>query len=386
MSEGAARPRRGRSSVALGVGAIALLAVIWLTGAGRGSDELPAATGSPGATIPTSGITAPSLHGRLVYAAAVQDGTTNLRRRLFVFDLDDRSLEPGPRIPTATLLARVDADTVAVIADVPRGRQEISVYATLDADAVGTAIASGDVVTVAPDGLIALVVRARGHTRSCGGPGFEASTIFLRPGVEIDDLERAFDGCGTVVSGVMSSLETALTVVDARGHASLVRAVGPAHAGSAFETVLDGVGALSLGPTGTYLLADLPATVDPNLPVTGPLLVWPGGGAPRPAVEGLDGTRVLGWMPGGGIAVVNGTLDGQRAMWLVNPSAGTAVPVLPSNRFDLGTAFSGATFDRTGDVFGASAGVIVVATSNGTFPIPLPAGAPVPAGPIVWLP
>jgi hypothetical protein len=68
------------------------------------------------------------------------------------------------------------------------------------------------------------------------------------------------------------------------------------------------------------------------------------------------------------------------------PTAGIAAQVLPGQDVELGAAFSGATFDDTGDAFGSSAAGIVAVTPSGTFPVELPVDAPVPSGPIVWLP
>jgi hypothetical protein len=82
---------------------------------------------------------------------------------------------------------------------------------------------------------------------------------------------------------------------------------------------------------------------------------------------------------------VNGTLDGARGMWLLNLATGQLTQLLPSSGFDLGTAFSGAAFDISGNAFGASAGAIVASTDFGTFPIALPSDAPTPQGPIAWL-
>ncbi|HYF12486.1 MAG TPA: hypothetical protein VEC09_09305, partial [Actinomycetota bacterium] len=71
---------------------------------------------------------------------------------------------------------------------------------------------------------------------------------------------------------------------------------------------------------------------------------------------------------------------------LIDPARGSASAILPSDEVELGTWFSGATFDRDGNVFGGGAGVIVAATRSGTSPLRLPDEAPIPAGPVVWLP
>jgi hypothetical protein len=61
------------------------------------------------------------------------------------------------------------------------------------------------------------------------------------------------------------------------------------------------------------------------------------------------------------------------------------IPLLPPGSFPPRSAFAGATFDDEGTAFAGGPGVIVAATGQGVFPVPLPPGAPTPIGPVAWL-
>jgi len=339
---------------------------------------------APSPTPPPGGISLPSLHGRIVYAASVP-GSPGLRERLFVYDLDDETIAPGPRTPTIDELADVDGDRLVMVGDGEEGERVAYVVPDLGANRTAREVARGRVVEPSPDGRFLLIVNDR--PRGCVGPGYELQQKELLPNVRFAAEASSRDGCGTVISAATTSTRAAFTVIDRRDRATVVLGPGVGAGGDLrFAPAFEGLAVMSVSPTGSFLFTDAPTPADARVPPTGPLLVWQGHGQPRTVAEGFRATRVLSWMPGGGIAVVNGTLEGQRAMWLVNMATGTTVPILPSNRFDLGTAFSGATFDRAGNAFGASAGVIVVSGRSGTFPLPFPPDAPTPLGPIVWLP
>jgi hypothetical protein len=147
-----------------------------------------------------------------------------------------------------------------------------------------------------------------------------------------------------------------------------------------------------VSPRGTLLFVapegDLNALgVWPGTPA-GSVFVWPGSGTPRPLVNGVDlfVQRVLAWSADGSQVVVNGSVDGDRGMWLVYVPAGTIEPLLRPGVLSRRSASSGAAFDDAGVAFAAIPGRIVVATDAGVFPLELPPEAPSPAGPLAWLP
>ena len=367
------RVRRGRpwGLLALGLVVAIVVALPLLRRDGpAGVAQDPDATFSP----PGGGVDVASLHGRLIYAASAADGLPGLRQRLVIYDLDDATIELGPRIPTSSELVAVDGSVIA-IAEAAGGERAAFRVDPFDDESHAREIARGDLLEPSTDLDSLLEVKDAPPARGCRFGVYSVRLVPLdttRPGPTAPPSQ----GCGVVLSATASPDGVTLTLVRGGVATTLAEPSG---------VVLTGMAVVSQGPTGTYLLVELRDAVEPSLPPTGPLLVWPGQGATRAASDGFVATRVLGWAPGGVRVVVNGVLDDQRAMWIVYPAAGTAVPILPSNRFDLGSAASGATFDEVGTVFGASAGVIVASTPSGVFPIALPSGAPVPVGPLVWM-
>jgi hypothetical protein len=365
-----------RPYVTAAVVAVAL-AVIWgvsSVSGGRGDrPSRPTAVSTP----PSGGIRAPLLEGRLVFSARAPDGRPGLRQRLYVYDLARRTLITGPLIPTARQLAVLADGSILVVSDGPSGLSDVSIAPSLDPDADIRRLASGSIVSASSNGRQVSVLGPLDGV--CGdGPSYVRRDFRFVIGSP-NPLEGHARGCGEPISAAAEDGPVATSVVDARGRVSTT--VDDAHV-----RALDGAAILSVGPGQTALLVALDAPVEPTAPPTGQLLVWPFAGAPRPAVDGLVATRVLAWSPAGGRAIVNGTLDGDRAMWLIDPAAGTAQEILPSGGIDLGATFSGATFDGNGNAFGASAAAIVAVTSAGTYPIDLATDAPVPSGPIAWLP
>jgi hypothetical protein len=353
------------------------LAVIWGVSSVSGGGGDPASRPTAVSPPPTDRIRAPSFEGRLVFSARAPDGRPGLRQRLFVYDLAAGTLIAGPLIPTARQLAVLADGSILVVSDGTGGLSDVSVGPSLDPGAAVRHLASGSIVSVSSDGRQVSIFGSLGA--GCG-----ASPSYLRRDFRFvigspDPLERRARGCGVPVSAAAEDGSVAVSLVDDRGRVTTT-------VDDARVRALDGAAILSVGPGQTALLVELDAPVDPSAPPTGPLLVWPFAGDPRPAVERLVATRVLAWSPSGGRAIVNGVLDGSRAMWLIDPAAGTAQEILPSGGIDLGATFSGATFDGNGNAFGASAAAIVAVTSAGTYPIDLPTDAPVPTGPIVWLP
>jgi hypothetical protein len=381
------RSRRVRS-IALGIIGVVAVGALSLSSSLRGSDaETPTRTPIASGATSGRGISAPALYGRLVYAATVPDGQPGLRERLVAYDLETGAVTLGPRIPTASSIVRVDPDTVVVIADVEGGEREAYLVRSVTEDAKARPIARGEIVEPSADGQYLLVVE-RVRDRHCPGDGYEARTEVLTLDAPFDTPPtRVQAGCGDVVSGALSGTRVALTVVGRDGVARVLSVPGlttfrrpvPVDVGK------PGLSVVGIGPTGTTLYVRSGTSASPSLPPVGPLLVKRLHDPLTPVVDGFVATRVLAWRFGGGIVAVNGSLDGTRAMWLLNLATGDAASLLPSSGFDLGTAFSGAAFDVSGNAYGASAGAIVASSPLGTFPIPLPSSAPTPQGPLAWL-
>ena len=366
-----------RPYVTAAVVAVALALVWGVSSLGEGG-EAPRPT--PVSSVPSGGIPEPTFEGRLVFSAHAPDGRPGLRQRVYVYDLTRGSLDVGPRIPTARQLGALADGSVLVLSDGRRGLVDVSYAPSLGTDAELRHLPSGSIVAASWDGRQVSVLEPPRSSAVCAGdPAFqERSFRFVVGATNPQDL-GVRRRCGLPVSAAALDGQLAVTLV-ADGHVrTVVDDVGTPPA-------LKDLAVLSIGPDQTALLVESERPVDPSAPPTGQLLVWPFAGDPRSAVEGLVATRVLAWSPVGGTAIVNGSLGGSRAMWLIDPAPGTAQEILPTSDADLSATFSGATFDVDGNAFGASAGAIVVVTSTGTFPLTLPSHAPIPSGPIVWLP
>jgi hypothetical protein len=365
------RPYVTAAAVALG------LAVVWAVSSLSHDGAEPPARPTAIATPPAGGIREPVFEGQLVFSARAPDGRPGLRQRLFIYDLAERTLRAGPLIPTARELAALADGSILVVSDGDGGLVDLSIAPSLETGAHLRRLPSGEIVSTSVDGRRTSVLTPSRST--CGhGPAFLERDFRFVIGSP-NPLESRAQVCGTVVSAAAEDGTTTVSVLDDRGR---IRTPVDGEVASA----IDGAAMLSVGPDGTALLVQVRPPLRPSVPPTGQLLVWPFSGAPRPAVDGLVATRVLAWSPGGIRAIVNGTLGGVRAMWLVDPAGGTAQEIIPSADAELSATFSGATFDGNGNAFGASAAAIVAVTSAGTFPIQLPTNAPIPSGPIVWLP
>jgi hypothetical protein len=380
---------RVRRSPTAGLAAIvvAIVAVLSLPSLLRRDADGPPPRPSPTPSPVDRGIDAPPLRGRLVYAAAAPDGRPGLRDRIVSFDLETGDVTVGPLIPTASVVVGVAPRTVVVIADVGRQRQQAFAIHAFRADARARPIARGSLLEPSSDGQYLLVVRPA-HDPRCHGVAFEARTEVLAPRVAFPQGEAArLRGCGAVLSGAVSGTRVGVTILGASGSTRVVTVPGVTTSVARRQTLAaQGASILGIGPTGTSLFVRTPGRVDETFRPYGRLLVARLNAAPEPALRGFAASRILAWHPAGGIVVASGTLGGEFALWRINLATETAAPILPSNGFDLGTAFSGAAFDISGNAFGASAGVVIVASDLGTFPVVLPADAPTPQGPLDWLP
>ena len=369
------RWRRIASSAAV----IGVLGVVWAFSSLTEGSPSGGSPPTPAFSPPPEGVEESSFTGRLVFAANAPDGRPGLRQRLYVFDLGERTLEIGPRIPTASELVAVADGAIVIVSEGPDGRRSAAVVTTLDPEAPARTIARGSLVSASASGRVVQVIVPTERGR-CGGPAYVVREFRFVLGSPSPWTAKDPPRCGTPISFAAEDASTAASVLDRHGQIQVEID------GEPVEPRLGNVAILAIGPSRTALFAGLGRRVTPGDPAVGPLLAWPFAGGLRPAVDGLIATRFLTWSPDGIRAVVNGELDGQRGMWLIDPARGSASAILPSDEVELGTWFSGATFDRDGNVFGGGAGVIVAATPSGTSPLQLPDEAPIPAGPLVWLP
>ena len=94
--------------------------------------------------------------------------------------------------------------------------------------------------------------------------------------------------------------------------------------------------------------------------------------------------RILAWTADGGRVALVGTLGARRGVFVLDAGSGSGlrVPrfVMPA---DPGLD---ATFDAAGRLYLSAEGRLSVARDDSLDRLPLPAGAPAPSGPIVWIP
>jgi hypothetical protein len=307
-----------------------------------------------------------------------------------VLDLVTRSVSVGPLVPVAEELHAAGArgNRLLLIAD-DAGAQGVA-FALSDLSPSGRLreVASGEVLSLSTDGTALLVGRSRpagGDEAGCTSHVFTLSRVDLVTG-RARQLSEGRVACGNLVSATLDrDLLVASFVRDGRVE---VDAIWPQNPTVLFHDLAH----VSVSPRGTLLFVapegDLNALgVWPGTP-SGPVFVWPGSGSPRPLVSDVElfAQRIVAWSADGSQVVVNGSVRGERGMWLVYVPAGTIEPLLRPGVLSRRPFSSGAVFDDEGTVFAAVPGTIVIASDAGVFPLELPPDAPSPAGPLAWLP
>ncbi len=381
------RPRRS-GAIATVAAMVLVLALLPFAATRLASDGTPRSDAAEGGAEPTDGIgtpPAPGLHGRLVFTTFETRGSLERQQQLWVLDLETGALTEGPLVPVVEELW---------VADEERGWL---ILVSTGADAQGVAylltaltttvepleLGRGDVVSLSPDGTDLLVGRSEPDP-SCGGHRHDLERVSVVSGARSTLAHRA---CGRLVAAIGLG-EAALATLAADGRRR-VRTLGPEGASPLFRDLA----AISSSPRGAVLLVDAEGEVPKGLGVwprtpTGPLLVWPGAGSPRPLMPDvrLYAQRVIAWSGTGGTVAVAGIVEDQRGLWLVSVGSGTMTALLPPNSFPLRSAFSGAAFDDLGRAFAGAPGTLVVSTQDGPAALALPPDAPSPVGPVAWLP
>ena len=371
---------------------LAVLGGLWVLGETLSGAPAPTTSSGSDATVPA--LLSGPLAGRLVYSTFESEGPVDRQQRLWVLDLASGRLTEGPLVPTAEELTPVgrDRSSILVVTDVARQGGVAYLLEDLSAAAVPVELARGDLVSVSSRADAVLVARTEPITDArCPGSRYVISRVAAATGAR-REVGRGDIPCGRLLS---------VTGVGRHVYASLLRSGRPETgivAGGRLRTTWPGRVLVSAGPDGAWL------TVAADGGVVRPLGVWPGSPTGRLTVSsppppsgrsrgpasirdvGLFAERTVAWSQDGRAVVVSGILDDDRSMWLVRVGRGSATQLLPPNSVPLRSAFSGATFDDTGRLFVGSLGSIVVETPTGRSLLPLPPGAPTPAGPVAWLP
>ncbi|MEX2204391.1 MAG: hypothetical protein WD965_09930 [Actinomycetota bacterium] len=380
------RVRRGRMLLAGAAGLALLVGLPFAVGIVSG--DPPPEDAPTGPTSPSFDDVGPTgdLHGHLAYTTFETEGS--LGQRLVVLDLATGSFGVGPLVPVAEELhaAGASGNQLILIADDAGARGVAFALPDLSPGGRLREVASGEVLSLSTDGTALLVGRSRPTGGDeCGSHSFTLSRVDIATG-RGRDLHEGRVACGNLVSATLDrDLLVASFVRDGRLE---VDAIWPQNPTVLFHDLAH----VSVSPRGTLLFVapegDLNALgVWPGTP-SGPVFVWPGSGNPRPLVSDVElfAQRIVAWSADGSQVVVNGSVRGERGMWLVYVPAGTIQPVLRPGVLSRRPASSGAAFDDQGSLFAAVPGTIVIANDAGVFPLELPPDAPSPAGPLAWLP
>jgi hypothetical protein len=361
---------RGRALAIAGVLALVAVASIELLAAGRPRTTAPRPSGSE--------VTAP---GGLVYTADDGRGGSTL----WAVDLNGGIGRRGPSVPARTV-ELVDLSGAAPgwigLERRTRERTVAAVVRGFVADADVERLGSGDLVAWGPGGK-SLVFARNGQPEQDGCAPVTISLVTVltqKVGWALDD--PGF--CGPVLSLSRSEAATYFTASSGdRLSVYLTGSIGVPH------LTFEGVGMLSASPPAAFLLRPdgSPRTSSGAPRESGTMLGWKGIGGPVSVGDGehvLAVHRVLAWSSDGSRVALIGTMGARSGVFVLFAGSGTE-PRVPRFVMPAGRTVD-ATFDANGRLYLATDGAIYVARDDGPARIALPAGAPAPSGPIVWIP
>jgi hypothetical protein len=319
--------------------------------------------------------------GTLVYLARDHG-----RARLWVVDLPAGVARPGPTVPRGTAelvdVSGAASGWVGVERHTDRRKVAVSVLRGVAPDAEAVALGHGDLVAWGPGGA-SLVFARNGRRAPAGCAPVRISLVT----VLTEKVEWALDDpgfCGPILSLSRSAAATYFTAASGdRLGVYLTGSVGVPH------LMFDGMKVISARPPSTFLLtphSPLTSRGDPSTD-TGTLLGWKGIGGPVTVGDGDDDLvieRILAWTADGGRVALVGSVGARSGVFVLDAGSGSGnrVPrfVMPA---DPGLD---ATFDAAGRLYLSAGGRVSVARDGSLEGLPLPAGAPAPSGPIVWIP
>ena len=292
---------------------------------------------------------------------------------------------PGPTVPRGVAelvdVSGAGSGWVGVERRTDRRKVAVSVLRSVAPDAEPVALGHGDLVAWGPGGA-SLVFARNGRRAAAGCAPVRISLVT----VLTEKIEWALDDpgfCGPVLSLSRSAAATYFTAASGdRLSVYLTGSVGVPH------LMFDGVGVISARPPSAFLLTPEPLTSrgDPSTGA-GTLLGWKGIGGPVTVGDGKDVLvieRILAWTADGARVALVGTLGARKGVFVLDAGSGSGLRV---PRFVM-PADSGldATFDAAGRLYLSAEGRLSVARDDSLDRLPLPAGAPAPSGPIVWIP
>jgi hypothetical protein len=286
-----------------------------------------------------------------------------------VLDLSTGTLEAGPVVPRAfqMLAAGPEGDWVLLLTDArPGTRAYLLTELTTGAEPIE--IARSDVASLSRYGDELYVADFRGARESACSGRYEVRVVELATGEESTVSEDRLP-CGLLADAALYGSGTPVVSSIRRRWPPAGYVLGPRGPDEVFPV------ALSVWTSGRYVFASS----------RNDLVVWPGGGTPRPLLPDARAVgRPIASTIDGRYLALGGAVDGEAGVWIVDVASGrvlVAADALPprSRIFD-------ATFAADGTVYVVGWDGVTAAQPLGVRVVPFPSNVPAPRGQVVWLP
>jgi hypothetical protein len=340
-------------------------------------------------TVPAAGL---ERHGTLVYVAG-----EGAHERLWTWNLQTGAIAQGPAVANVTeVLDAYGAQPgwIGLTSSLPDGSEQASVLRFLGPMDRPVPVIGGDLVSWGPHGQSAVAVRRGPITDDC-----HRDVSIWMDDLILDTRQREFHQaslCGDVLSVGRDGSATYFTR-EQNGR------IGIFFAGYKIaHRVLSDFALMGISPASDMIvvpgpsllatsIAPVPARTDgerPPLFVGGTALYWRGPGSQTPLPFGtsegnLVVQRILGWSPDSLQALVAGSVGPQHGLYLLDAGPGTErrAPTF-LGQID-GLTYGAIAGDGT--VFVVSRGQLIAFRNGRPTDVELPAGAPAPTGPLVWV-
>ena len=310
-----------------------------------------------------------SRKGVLIYSISLQQGTSQLYR----WDLSTGKVTPGPKISGLDgLWSTSKFGWIGVSRFLPSGQMQASVMRTDDLSKAPVPLLSGRFVAFDATGTSAVSVHERAATSGCNN----------RIGVDVREIavgvgQQQFESrsCWYAASIARSSGTTYLSLIngtklaiDFIGYRVLHQILG----GHKLESVSSASDMLVVPSQGVSARLFFRGTgaLDPI-----PIAI---GGQP------LQLSFVLAWSPNASTTLVVGQVGQQVGIYQVEvgPGVSPRVPTFVTAVSDRAWA----SYGSDGTAYVVSGGRMFTIGDHGVSPLAMPAGAPGPFGPVIWLP
>jgi len=362
---GPASRRRARG-VAIAIAAVAAIAIATLQ---LRSPATPAAAHGP----------LPGVRGSIVYAARDRDGWV-----LWSWDLTNGVASPGPHIDRPVELVNASGSSPGWIGltTADGRRRTASVLHSVTPDSRVTSIVTGDLVSWSAGGLDVTSLRFGPRTHGC-----------IRH-VEIKNWVVAFGTDEVRFDGPMCGLPLSIArggtfdyLVAANGPSATIRIIGAGYT----ERFMDDHVLVGLSTRGDFLVTPVPrpGEVPGSRPPPG-LQLFHHPPLNDPVTFGTVGQPLLplaflSWSWDASEAYILGSYGGVRGVYRVTIAPGVNLRV-PELVQQTDAEMVDATVTNTGDLFLLVDGRLSYEHGDPLVPLTLPAGAPEPAGPMLWVP